>query len=355
MKILFLSKRRPQGRDLFTQPYGRFFHLPQLLVERGHEAHLLLLGYRHEPAQTRCIDGLHVHTVPALPWGPWSYLAKAHALCTTFVPDWVVGFSDTWYGILATRLAAKHGCKSLIDAYDNYESYIPWARPLHSAWRRALARADVVTAAGPQLAEWMRITSGRDYVEVVPMAADPVFMPLPKAECRRALGLPLDRTLVGYSGSLHPNRGVDQLFSVYARLREYDPRIQLVLSGRLAKGVELPVGVHWLGYRPAEQVPQIVNSLDLMFVFNQPSAFGNYSYPAKLYEAMACGVSVVASNVPGTAWILQDHPEMLACAGDVEDFTNKAAALLAQKNRIYSQPAGWELAAQRFESLLGKR
>ena len=36
MKILMLSKRRPQGRDLFTRPYGRFFHLPRLLAEAGH-------------------------------------------------------------------------------------------------------------------------------------------------------------------------------------------------------------------------------------------------------------------------------------------------------------------------------
>ena len=206
-----------------------------MLAERGHEVHLLLLSYRHEPADLRRVDGLILHAVPVLPRGPWSYMAKADALCRQFVPDWVIGFSDTWFGILATRLARQHGCRAIINAYDDYESYMPMALPLHLAWRRALARADVVTAAGPQLAEFMRETSGRSSVEVVPMAADPGFVPLSKEQCRQELELPWDRRLVGYSGSLHPNRGIDLLFAVHTRLRAADPEIGLVLSGRLLR------------------------------------------------------------------------------------------------------------------------
>lgn len=53
MKLLCLCKRHPQGRDLFNRPYGRFFHLPRLLAERGHEVHLLLLSYRNDPSAKR--------------------------------------------------------------------------------------------------------------------------------------------------------------------------------------------------------------------------------------------------------------------------------------------------------------
>ena len=352
MKLIFLSKRRPQGRDLFIDPYGRFFHLPRLLAASGHEVHLLLLSYRRDAAESRRIDGLHMHTVSVLPLGPWPYLAKADALCAEIGPDWIVGFSDTWYGILAARLAARHDCRALVDAYDNYESYIPWARPLHWAWRRALARADAVTAAGPQLADLMRDSSGHASVEVVPMAADSAFVPLPQAKCRLELGLPQHGRLVGYSGSLHPNRGIDLLAAVYARLREVDPQIGLVLSGRLFSGIKLPPGVHWLGYRPAEQVPLILNSLDMVFVVNQPGAFGDYSYPAKLYEAMACGVPVVAADVPGTSWVLREHPEMLARAGNVDDFVVRTLATFARDRAPYVAPAGWVTSASILEKLL---
>jgi glycosyltransferase involved in cell wall biosynthesis len=243
----------------------------------------------------------------------------------------------------------------LIDAYDNYESYIPWASPLHALWRRALRKADAVTAAGPQLADWMGKTAQRMDVRVVPMAADSLFVPLDRDECRQRLGLPLGKRLVGYAGSLHPNRGIGFLFDVFARLREIDSRIGLVLSGRLAKGVTLPEGVHWLGYRPAKEVPLILNSLDIQLVINKPGNFGDYSYPAKLYEAMACGIPVVASDVAGTRWILHDHPEMLARAGDLNDFVDKAIANLALGRFEYSGVQGWDYSANLIEAILSGR
>lgn len=353
MTLLFLSKRRPQGRDLFTNPYGRFFHLPRLLAENNsQEVHLLLLSYQRDRVQNRLVDGVRMYTVSMRPRGPWPYLVMANALCADIKPNWVIGFSDTWYGILAMRLGSAHGCNVLIDAYDNYESYIPWAKPLHWAWRAALARANAVTAAGPDLAEWMRLKSGRTSVDVVPMAADPTFLPMPQIDCRRRLGLPENGALVGYSGSLHHSRGIEKLFAIYAALQRVMPEIGLVLSGRLAKGVKIPHGVHWLGLRPDDEVPYIFNSVDLLFVLNKPSAFGNHSYPAKLYEAIACGVPVVASDVPGSAWILRDHPEMLAKSGDVEDFVTKAVPLLHRGRVVYADVQGWDASARLLAGLL---
>lgn len=56
---------------------------------------------------------------------------------------------------------------SCIDAYDNYESYIPWLKLLHVLKRRALSRADLITAAGPNLLKQMLFVrfSLRSYVE----------------------------------------------------------------------------------------------------------------------------------------------------------------------------------------------
>lgn len=350
MRIICLAKRRPQGRDLFTQPYGRFHHLPNWLAEAGHEVHIMLLSYRNEPEAYRQLEKLHVYSFSALPWGPWRYIRQAHRLASRVGPDWIIGFSDTWFGILAELLASQRGARSLIDAYDNYESYMPWAKPLHMLWRRALVRADAVTAAGPQLA--VQIGATPDRGGVVAMAADPIFGPQDKATCRARLGLPLDKVLVGYTGALHSNRGINLLFDVYARLRALNPDIRLVLSGRQSAGIHLPADAYWLGYRSPEEVPAIVNSLDLQFVLNTPGAFGNYSYPSKLYEAMACGIPVVAADVPGTAWVLRDHPEMLAQPGNVDDFVSKATSLLGREHVKYGQLSTWEESARALEIIL---
>lgn len=351
MRILALCKRHPQGRDLFTQPYGRFYHLPRLLAERRHEVHLLLLNYRNEPPAYRNEGNLHWHSVSFLPVGPRPFLAKADQLAAELKPDWILGLSDTWYGILAERIARKVGAQSLIDAYDNYESYIPWFKPLHFIWRQSLAKANVVTAAGPHLADFMSRSAGDRPVEVIEMSADPVFFPRSKSACRKQLGLPPDKTLLGYSGSLHQSRGIEILFSVFEKLKEEMPAVELVVSGRLAKNIKLPSHVHWLGYLPAEDVPAIINSLDLMFAINKPGAFGNYSYPVKIYEALASGVPVIATDLPGTAWVLRNHPEWLANPEDIDDFVEKIITLL--KTQPFFKPvSGWQDSVADFEKLL---
>jgi len=351
MRLLALCKRRPQGRDLFTQPYGRFYHLPCLLAKRGHEIHLLLLSYRNEPPAYRREGNLHWHSISVLPLGLWPYLQKAARLAAELKPDWVIGFSDIWYGILAERIARKVGAQSLIDAYDNYESYIPWLKPLHVLWRHSLARANVVTAAGPQLADFMSRSAGGRPVEVLEMSADPAFFPRSKSACRKQLGLPPYKTLLGYSGSLHPTRGIQLLFSVFEKIKELTPDVELVISGRLSKNVELPSHVRWLGYLPAEEVPTVINSLDLMFALNKPGTFGNYSYPVKIYEALACGVPVIATHLPGTAWVLRNHMEWLAEPENIEDFVGKVLSLL-NTQPLFRPVSGWQDSAADLEKLL---
>jgi glycosyltransferase involved in cell wall biosynthesis len=111
-----------------------------------------------------------------------------------------------------------------------------------------------------------------------------------------------------------------------------------------------PVGTHSLGYRPPDEVPKILNSLDLLLVVNQPSDFGNYSYPAKLYEAMACQIPVVAAAVPGTAWILRDTPQFLATPLDVQSFVDVAEAALALGRARYPQLSAWDASADLLEA-----
>lgn len=351
MRFLALCKRRPQGRDLFTQPYGRFYYLPFFLAKGNHEVHLLLLSYRNESPNYRREGNLHWHSRSISPLGPWPYLQKADRLATELKPDWIVGFSDTWYGILAEHFARKVGARSLIDAYDNYESYISWFKPLHQLWRHSLAKADIVTAAGPQLADFMSRSAGGRTVDIIEMSADPCFYPRSKTASRQQLGLPTDKKLFGYSGSLHPNRGIQLLFSVFEKLNELIPEAELVISGRLSEKVKLPTYVRWLGYLQADEVPVLMNSLDLMFAINKPGAFGNYSYPVKVYEALACSVPVVATDLPGTAWVLRNHPDCLANPDDIDDFVVKIISLLTTQP-LYDPVSGWEASAAQLENLI---
>jgi len=354
MRLLFLCKRCPQGKDLLTHPYGRFYYLPKVLANYGHEIHILLLSYKNEPKLALLKDGIHWTSLSLKKNGPSGYIREAKKIIGEIHPDWIVGFSDTYYGILAQHLARRFGCRSLIDAYDNYESYMPWCKPLHYLWRRALSKADLVTAAGPQLAELMGQNRPNKPTVVVPMTADPTdFKPLDKKKCRQELGLPTDKKLVGYCGSIHSSRGIDVLFAAYKILLREHKEIELVLSGRKGAGVHLPDGTRWLGYLPDEKMPGLLNSMDVLTVLNKSSAFGNYSYPIKLYEAMCCQVPVVASATLAAKWILADFPDLLVEADDSNLLAKAIGRAMHHEKIDYGQRQGWERGADILQEAMG--
>lgn len=355
MKLIFLCKRRPQGRDLLTRPYGRFYHLPRLLAKNGHDVSILLCSYNREPDLYDVCDrdGIHWYSISLVSHNPFRYYNTAKHLAGKIMPDWIVGFSDIYYGVLAQKLAHRYGCRSLIDAYDNYESYLPWCFPLHLMWRKALAEADMVTAAGPQLAEKMGQKRKDRTACILPMAADLEFLPLDKVKSRRELGLPQHKKLIGYCGAIYRNRGIEFLFQLADRICSTVPDVEIVVSGRKEKGVTLPDNIRWLGYLPDAQMPIVLNCMDVLLVLNRDnSAFGQYSYPVKLYEAIQCGIQVVASNTAPANWILGGDRRCLAKFGDLEEFSSKIIAALDRTKSVCSSQTSWEGVADELEKNL---
>ena len=351
MKILLLTKRFPQGRDLLTRPYGRFYHLPRLLAAHGHAIRIATLGYRGLPTVEAEFDGLQWSADDVLGKGPYAYWARVMRLCREWQPDWIIGGSDTYFGILAAKLGARFDIPSAIDAYDDFESYLPWARPLHAWWRKALAHAELVTAAGPSLAERLK-THGARRVEVLPMAADPAFRPMNRDSCRSLLGLPEGQILVGHLGAFNASRGHQTVLEAVARWRSMEPGVTLVLTGKDSMRLHRTPGIVALGYLPDRDMPALVNSLDVACVSLANNAFGRASHPAKLCEAMACGTPVVASDSAPTRWMLGGDERFLVPLGEVSALAERLAsnALLGQVS--YPALPTWPAVASRYEELL---
>jgi glycosyltransferase involved in cell wall biosynthesis len=352
MKLLFLCKRRPQSKDLLRRPYGRFYHLPRLLSERGHTVYNFLLSYESDPPVTIHRNGSIWQSVSFKKYRPFDYAAVARRIVSAFEPEWIVGFSDIYYGIIAQWLARKQGVRSAIDAYDNYESYIPWLFPLHLAWRMALKRADLVTAAGPQLARLLNRSRPRKSVRVVPMAADSdEFRSLDKRQCRQRMNLPQDKTLIGYFGSIYNNRSIQTVFGACAHVRCQIPDSILVLSGRRQRGLQLPENTLYLGYLTDEMVPVLLNCMDVVLVPNECSKFGNYSYPVKLYEAMVCRIPVVAAATAPARWILGHREAHLTRPGDAREMADGIVRVM-RKQPDYGELSTWENSCDAFERAL---
>jgi glycosyltransferase involved in cell wall biosynthesis len=353
MRVLFLAKRHPQQRDLIERPYGRFHFLPTLLAARGHEVSVTLFSHHGLPSIDLKRDGVHWSGRDIRTLGVSALLAQLQQEARTLHPDWIVGCSDAWYGWLAQRLARTTGSRFMVDAYDNFEAYMPWNFPLHWLWRLAVRKADQVTAAGPQLANRLQShrRTGRP-ATVLPMAADPEFVPLDRVACRQALGLSMQATYVGYVGSWSANRGSSLLIDAFRLARAASPNLKLLLSGHPPREVLGEPGVTSTGYLPDAQLPLLLNALDVACVVTADTGFGRYSYPAKLCEAMACKIPVVASATDAVRWMLGDHAEHLAPLGEPSTFAERILAQLGSQRIQYPVPPSWEEVASKLEGLL---
>ncbi len=340
------------GKDLLNYPYGRFYYLAYYLNKVGHSVSFILFSYKAGEWEEIKRDGMTISSLSLLP-NPFVAIIKAKRIIRKVNPDWVFGFSDVYYGILASYFSKKTNSKYLVDAYDNYEAYLPFLKPLHWIWRKSIRQANLVTCAGPSLVDLFRKYRNTDPIEILPMTVDPAeFSPMSKQQARKFLDLPIDKKLVGYHGSIHHSRDITVLFDAIKELESRDPEIMLVLSGRCFRNVKLPDSALYLGYIPDSQVPYFVNSLDVLAVPNRTSNFGHHSYPIKIYEAMACNIPVVATQTRATEWILKDHPNMLVPPSDPEKFANAISKIIKLGRVEYSNMPTWDDIAKQLDSFL---
>jgi glycosyltransferase involved in cell wall biosynthesis len=163
-----------------------------------------------------------------------------------------------------------------------------------------------------------------DRVMVHPDAVDARrFQDLPDIRSsRRALGLDLDGPIVGYVGrftALGLEKGIAQLIDAVAAIRR-DTRLDPVLLcvggpadvipeyRRQAEARGLPErALHLVDRVPPSEVPLWIRACDVVTIpwgWNQFSAY--FTSPLKLFEYLAAGLPIVASDLPALREVLTD-------------------------------------------------
>jgi glycosyltransferase involved in cell wall biosynthesis len=127
-----------------------------------------------------------------------------------------------------------------------------------------------------------------------------------------ALDLPADRRVVLYHGGLFPNRGIEQLMDAIKGI----DNATLVLMGygvleselrERATSVDLLERVRFLPAVAPDDLHPWIACADVVAMPIQASSLNHrLTTPNKLFEAMATGVPVVASDLPGMAAIVRE-------------------------------------------------
>lgn len=341
MRILVLTKRQYMGKDLLNDRFGRFRELPLELARLGHQVHGLCLSYRARN-EIRVIDSSAsrdgqvewqsvnlVHGVlPGLP----GYFRQARQLIGAFQPDIIWACSDAYHAIFGSRLAREFHCGLVIDLYDNFEAFSATKLPgVLSMFRSAVKKANGVTFFSQRIADHTTQTYPvtNPHAVILSGVRKDLFYPRDRLTCRRDLTLPAAAKIIGVAGALDSSRSIDTLFSAFATLAEEIPELHLALAGARSPKQKIPSGprIHDFQSLPHERVPIFLNALNLAVISYRRSAQGEYSFPQKAYEIIACGVPLVAAAVGSMNELLKNYPD---CLFEPEDSMSLASTIRLQ-------------------------
>jgi len=251
----------------------------------------------------------------------WRTLGWARAAARV-VPDADVHHGHDLSGLPAA-LGSRHGRSGVV--YDSHEIFLesgsnatrpPWVRRrfarLEQSWIRQTAA--VVTVNDALVAELERryVTPRVVAVHNCPPRWTPPAVP--EERIRRATGIPPDAPIALYHGGFSPHRGLEQL-----ALAVLEPGLEHVHAVYLGYGSErgrleclaaeprFGGRIHVVGPVAPEEVVPWVAGADVDVMALQPSTLNHVlSTPNKLFEALAAGVPVVASDFPEMRRILTE-------------------------------------------------
>jgi glycosyltransferase involved in cell wall biosynthesis len=256
---------------------------------------------------------------------------------------------DIWHGMWAGSLPAlgrvrgRHGGHTVYDPRDVYLRSLHfgdmprWQRALITPFERRWAqRADAVIQVSEPYAAMTRRDLGLRDVPVVRNCPDRWDPPTPRPDrIRERLGLSPEQAVVLYQGGLLPDRGIEPCMDAIQRV----PGAVLVLMGfgnqeaRLRELVSAPPHLGRTYVIDAVSPQELLSwsaSSDVMVMCYPPDTENHrFVTPQKLWEAMAAGVPVLASDTPGFASVIDETGcGMLCDATDPGDIARALRAML---------------------------
>jgi D-inositol-3-phosphate glycosyltransferase len=247
--------------------------------------------------------------------------------------------------------------------------------------RQVLQNVDrivVATTAEMVQLQWLYQADTQKMVEIPPGVETSRFYPIPQDEAKEFIGmLPCDRMLL-FVGRIEPLKGLDVLIQALVLMRREEalkglPICLAVIGGDPGASSEamteemariqnmrqqygLEDMVMFLGRHGQDTLPYYYSAAEAVVVPSHYESFGMVAL-----EAMACGTPVVASQVGGLAFLVQDgvtgyhvpvgEPDAL-CDRLTALFSNPELRMkLGQQAATFARQYAWEKIAARILAL----
>ncbi len=291
----------------------RIARLARRLRATGVEAHVGCLAARGELHAQLEADGVPTFACDAR--GAWdlAVLGRLARTLRALRPDLI--HATLTHANVVARLIGRRLRIPVLTSTATIEVERRWHRWVESL-TAPLDRGHIVNS--PALAEHVsrRFGYARQRVFVVPPCLDPAPKRIDRAVARRQLGLNEQGFVVAWIGRMDPVKRLPLLLECAARLAAADvewvlagdgperARIEALLAQRKLAGV-----VHLVGWQ--SDVAPVLSAADALLLPSRTEGV-----PNAVLEALACGVPVVASDLPTLRALRSDGAPLTLVPGD---------------------------------------
>lgn len=244
--------------------------------------------------------------------------------------------------------------------------------------KEVLTKADRIIAA--TLAERSQLEflyeANSKKISIIPPGVDTShFYPIPKDEAKEAIGVPHHSRLILFVGRIEPLKGIDTLIRAISIIqqsgeltccphqlaiiggepeaRPEDMNAEMVRLQEMVEQLGIKNFVVFLGKQDQKSLPYYYSGAEVVVMPSHYESFGMVAL-----EAMACGTPVVASQVGGLAFLVQDNKTgFVIPGGDADILADRLIKIiknpdlqkqLSENSAEYAKQYDWDVISEKI-------